>query len=130
MENSFGLPQNKPLVNGKYKTIDAITTAITNLFTKEGIEGTYADKNWVGVQKLQNLLHNNSIKFEQLDVAYEGHGEVEGSSLPTKKVYRIRLDVRDKEGKNIPLYLKVTCQFSGKTGTMADKEYQLTYKFF
>lgn len=130
MENNFELPLNKPSINGKFKTKDAIKTAIYNLLKKEKVEGRYADDNWIGIQKLQTTLNNNNIEFETLDADYEGHGEVQDSSLPTKKVYRLQLNVRNKEGANIPFYLKVTCAFIGRTGTMADKEYELTYYFF
>lgn len=124
------LPQNKPSINGKYKTKDAIKSAIYKALEQNGVEGRYADENWIGIQKLHTVLNNNGIQFELLDSNYEGHGEIADSNLPTKKVYRFQLDVRNKEGINIPLYLKVTCAFVGRTGTMADKEYEVTYYFF
>jgi hypothetical protein len=104
------IPQNKPLINGKYKTKEAIKTAIYNLLKKENVEGRYSDENWEGINS--------------------GQGEVENSSLPTRKVYRFELSPRDKEGKVVPLYLKVTCAFVGRTGTMADSQYEITYYFF
>jgi len=118
--------QNKPLINAK----EAIKTAIYNLLKKENVEGRYADENWVGIQKLQKVLNDNDINFELVSADYSGVGEVESSSLPTRKVYRFELMPRDKEGKVVPLYLKVTCAFVGRTGTMADKEYEITYYFF
>ncbi len=124
------LPINKPLINGKYRTKDAIKKALYNLLDKENVEGRYSDENWNGVKKLQAILNNNDVPFETIDADYEGHGEAQGSSLPTKKVYRISLTPRDKEGKSVQLYLKVTCAFVGKTGTMADSQYELTYYFF
>ncbi len=130
METAFELPQNKPLINGKYRTKEAIKNAIYKVLAAEKIEGRYADEDWSGIKKLQMALNNNNIPFELLDAEYNGHGEIPDSSLPTRKVYRFKLDVRDKEGKNIILYLKVTCAFVGRTGTMADKEYEITYYFF
>lgn len=130
MEETFDLPENKPAINGKYKTVDGIKSAIYNILKKEKIEGRYADENWSAIQKLQMALNNNGLQFELLDADYEGHGEVNNSNLPTRKVYRFKIDVRNKEGKNVPLYLKVICNFVGKTGTMADREYELTFYFF
>lgn len=127
---SFELPQNKPSFNGKYKTKEAIRNAIYNLLKQEKIEGRYNDDNWQGIKKLEGTLSNNGIEHELLDTNYTGHGEVQSSNLPTRKIYKFQLSVRDKEGKSIPLYLKVTCAFVGKSGTMADQEYELTYYFF
>ncbi len=130
MEEPIQLPENKPSINGKFKTKEAIKTAIYKIFKKHNIEGRYEDDNWKGIQKLQMALNHNDIQFSLLDANYEGHGESLGSSLPARKVYRFEIHVRDRDGKNIILYLKVTCAFVGKTGTMADKEYELTYYFF
>ena len=130
METAFELPQNKPLINGKYRTKESIKNAIYKVLSAEKIEGRYADENWAGIKKLQMALNNNNIPFQLLDAEYTGHGEVSDSALPTRKIYRFQLDVRNKEGKNITLYLKVTCAFVGRTGTMADNQYELTYYFF
>jgi len=130
MEGSIQIPENKPKINGKYSTKDAIKEAVYKLLKKENIEGRYSDENWQGIQKLQSTLNNNGIEYEVLDASYAGQGEVHTSNLPTRKVYRMQLQVRDRNGKNIPLFLKVTCSFIGKTGTMADSQYELTYYFF
>ena len=124
------LPQNKPLINNKYRTKDAIKKAIYNVLDQEKVEGRYSDENWSGIRKLETILNNNGIQFELMDSDYEGHGQATGSNLPTRKVYRFKLDVRDKDGKNVTLYMKVTGAFIGKTGTMADSEYEITYYFF
>lgn len=124
------LPDNKPAINGKYKTTVAIKNAIYNVLVQNKVQGIYSDNNWEGIQKLHRILNENGIQFQTLDAEYSGHGEVHDSNLPTKKIYRLQLDIRSKEGKNIPLYLKVTCAFVGKTGTMADSEYEITYYFF
>lgn len=130
MENNFELPQNKPLINGKYKTKEAIKNALYNLFEKEKIEGRYSDDNWFGINKLVTTLKNNEIDYTMLGSEYQGHGAIPDSSLPNRKVYMFELKVRDKEGKLIPIQLKVTGAFVGRTGTMADKEYEITYYFF
>lgn len=123
------LPKNKPAVNGKYKTKSAIQSAIYKLLAQDKIEGRYADENWSGIQKMLYVLHSNGVETEGLGAEYEGHGEAHGSNLPTRKVYKYQLTARDKEGKNVPMNLKVTCSFIGKTGTMVDKQYELTYYF-
>ena len=128
MSESLALPENKPKINGKYSTKEAIESAISKILNS--IPGNYSDTDWAGVQKLQFILEGNGIIFEPLDISYAGHGEIESSNLPTKKVYRFELNVRDKNGENVPIYLKATCSFIGKTGTMADKEYKLTCSFF
>lgn len=130
MDATFELPQNKPLINGKYKTKEAIKNAIYKVLVVEKIEGRYNDENWAAIKKLQMAFNNNDIPFQLLDAEYTGHGEIADSSLPTRKIYRFQLDVRNKEGKNITLYLKATCAFVGRTGTMADSQYELTYYFF
>lgn len=130
MEDTMELPANKSLINGKYKTKEAIKSAIYKIFNQHHVEGRYSDENWIGIHKLQSVLNNNDIQYSLLDAEYSGHGEIQDSNLPTRKVYRFELNVRDKEGKNIPLFLKVTCAFVGRTGTMADKEYEVTYYFF
>lgn len=124
------LPINKPSFNGKYRTKESIKNAIYKLLMGYKVEGRYSDENWDGIKKLQRVLADNGIEYSLLDASYSGHGEVPDSDLPTRKVYRFELTVRDKEGKNVPMYLKVTCAFVGKTGTMADSEYELTYYFF
>jgi hypothetical protein len=130
MENNIELPENKPAISGKYKTTDSIKSAIYKVLKQDNIEGRYSDENWIGVQRLNIVLTNNGLEIHLLHANYEGHGQAHGSNLPTRKVYRYSVNVRDKDGKNVELFLKVTCAFVGKTGTMADHEYELTYYFF
>lgn len=124
------LPINKPSINGKFKTTNAIKSSIYQILEKNKVEGRYTDDNWQGVSKLKNVLAEYDVTFELVDAGYSGNHEVEGSPLPTKKIYRFKLEIRNKEGKNIELFLKVTCAFIGKTGTMTDDTYELTYYFF
>lgn len=130
MSDSFELPQNKPLINGKFRTADAIKSAIYQIFEKNEVKGKYTDGNGEGVHKLQDTLENNNIDYDLLDSSFEGHHEIKDSTLPTRKVYRFQLNVFDKTGKKIPLFLKVTCKFIGQTKTMNDDEYELSYSFF
>ena len=128
--DSVEIPRNKPLINGKFRRPDAIKIAIQKVMTHAGIEGKYNDENWTGVLKLQEVLKDNDISFHQVDTPkYSGEGEAKGSNLPTRKIYNFELNVRNKDGKSIPLFLKVICTFIGKTGTMADSQYELTYHF-
>lgn len=121
------LPENKPSMNGKYKTKDAIKNAIYNILKTEQVEGRYSDENWEGVKKLKDALSKHGIDYNLRGSSYKGQGEIENSSLPTRKVYIFDIEVRDKEGKVVSIPLQVTCAFVGKTGTMADSEYELTY---
>lgn len=123
------IPKNKKQINGKYSTKNAIKKAIYDILANGQVEGRYADDNWHGIQKLLHTLHDNNIDTELEGAAYAGHGSVEGTNLPTRKVYKYILNVRDKEGKNVPLNLIVNCIFVGQTGTMVDKQYELTFYF-
>ncbi len=129
MENNTELPKNKKSINGKYSTKTAIKNAVYDVLKQEQIEGRYSDENWFGIQKLLHTLHNNNIETTLDDAAYAGQGDVEGTNLPTRKVYKYTLNIRDKTGKIIPLTLLVNCIFIGQTGTMVDKQYELTYYF-
>jgi len=129
MEDNIDLPKNKKNINSKYSTKSAIKNAVYDILKNEKIEGRYADDSWQGIQKMLYTLHDNNIETELEGAAYAGQGTVEGTNLPTKKVYKYILNIRDKNGNNIPLTLIVTCAFVGKTGTMVDKEYELTYYF-
>jgi hypothetical protein len=129
-ETTLEIPENKKTLNSKFRTKEEIQHAIAQTLKSEKIEGQYADHDWTGIEKVKEALNKHGIQFEELDTNYEGHGEVQGSDLPTKKVYRFELNVRDKEGKNVPIYLKATCKFIGKSKTMADREYHLMLSFF
>lgn len=123
----ISIPDNKPAMNGKFKTKDSIKNAIYKALASEEVEGRYNDENWQGVTRLKKALDDWGIDYTLRGAAYEGQGEAQNSSLPTKKIYIFDIEVRDKEGKVVSLPLKVTCAFVGKTGTMADSQYELTY---
>lgn len=126
--SNTSLPENKPKINGKYSTKDAIELVIDKLL--ESVKGNYSDSNWSGIENIQSILTENGISCELLDASYAGQGEADSSNLPTRKLYRFALKVRDRNGKNILIYLKINCSFIGKTGTMVDKDYKLNYSFF
>lgn len=125
----LSLPENKPKISGKFRTKNEIQNAVFTLLKANCVENIYHDDNWLGVDKIFNLLESNGISCEVLDSSYADQGESKISSLPTKKIYRVSLQVRDREGKNVELFLKILCSFIGKTGTMADKAYRITFKF-
>jgi len=125
--DSISLPDNKASMNGKYRTKESIKNAIYNALRAENVEGRYNDENWDGVKRLKDALSKHGIDYSLRGAAYKGQGDVENSNLPTRKIYIFDIEVRDKEGKVISLPLQVTCAFVGKTGTMADSNYELTY---
>ena len=124
---AVALPDNKPSMNGKYRTKESIKNAIYKTLEQEKVEGRYSDENWSGVKKLKDALEKHGIDYKLRGAAYKGQGDIKDSSLPTRKIYIFDIEVRDKEGKVISLPLQVTCAFVGKTGTMADPNYELTY---
>lgn len=129
MESNTELPKNKKSINSKYSTKTAIKNAVSDILKKEQVEGRYTDENWHGIQKLLQILHTNNIETTLDDSSYAGQGDIEGTNLPTRKIYKYTLNIRDKNGNNVPLHLLAKCIFVGHTGTMVDKEYELTLYF-
>ena len=92
------------------------------------VEGRYRDDSWDAVSRFKSVLEEVGAEVDLLRSNYEGHGEVPGyESLPTRKVYVYEISVRDKKGNMVTIPFKVTCAFVGKTGTMEDDVYELTY---
>lgn len=117
-----------PSIDGKYSSKKSIIDAVYNVLKKAKVEGIYRDDNWQGVKLLTNALADAGIDFSLQKSNYAGHNSLYSeSSLPTKKIYVYFLEVKTKEGKEVHLPLKVTCAFVGRTGTMEDDEYELTY---
>lgn len=115
-------------MDGKYATKRAIVNAVYEALKKAGVEGVYSDDNWQGIKKLTSALAEAGIDFSLQASNYAGHNSAYSeSSLPTKKVYKFSLKVKDRSGKDVHLPLKVNCAFVGKTGTMEDDRYELTY---
>jgi len=125
---AIDLPQNKKTINAKLSSKEGIKNAIYKILEVEKVEGRYHDENWEGVSKFKNALTEVGADVELVNSGYKGHGTVEGyESMPTKKVYVFNIMVRDKKGNMISIPFQVTCAFVGKTGTMIDDVYELTY---
>jgi hypothetical protein len=115
-------------IDGKYSSKKTIIDAIYNVLKKAKVEGIYRDDNWQGVKRLTNALADAGIDFSLQKSNYAGHNSLySDSSLPTKKIYVYFLEVKTNQGKEVHLPLRVTCAFVGRTGTMEDDEYELTY---
>lgn len=127
---SSNLNENKENIeiNTKLSTKQGIKNAIYKILEMNKIEGRYRDDSWDAVSRFKSVLEEVGAEVDLLRSNYEGHGEVPGyESLPTKKVYVYEISVRDKKGNMVTIPFKVTCAFVGKTGTMEDDVYELTY---
>lgn len=127
---SSNLNENKENIeiNAKLSTKKGIKNAIYKILEMNKVEGRYRDDSWDAVSRFKTSLEKVGAKVDLLRSNYEGHGEVPGyESLPTKKVYVYEISVRDKKGNMVTIPFKVTCAFVGKTGTMKDDVYELTY---
>lgn len=119
---------NEISINTKLSSKQGIKNAIYKILEMNKVEGRYRDDSWNAVSKFKNSLEAVGAEVDLLRSSYEGHGEVPGyESLPTKKVYVYEISVRDKKGNIVTIPFKVTCAFVGKTGTMEDDIYELTY---
>jgi hypothetical protein len=127
---SSNLNENKENIeiNAKLSTKQGIKNAIYKILEMNKIEGRYRDDSWDAVSRFKSVLEEVGAEVDLLRSNYEGHGEVSGyESLPTRKVYVYEISVRDKKGNMVTIPFKVTCAFVGKTGTMEDDVYELTY---
>ena len=127
-ENKLELPQNKKTINSKLISKEGIKKAIYKILEMEKVEGRYHDDNWEGIAKFRTALEEVGAEVDLVGSGYKGHGTVPNhESMPTKKVYVFDIKVRDKRGNVITFPFQVTCAFVGKTGTMSDDVYELTY---
>ena len=127
-DQSFELPQNKKSINTKLSTKQGIKNALYKILQVEKVEGRYHDDNWAGVSKFTNVLKEIGAEVDLEKSGYEGHGTVKDyESMPTKKIYIFNVTVRSKKGIVITIPFKVICAFVGRTGTMVDDVYELTY---
>jgi hypothetical protein len=127
---SSNLNENKENIeiNAKLSTKQGIKNAIYKILEMNKIEGRYRDDSWDAVSRFKSALEEVGAEVDLLRSNYEGHGEVTGyESLPTRKVYVYEISIRDKKGNMVTIPFKVTCAFVGKTGTMEDDVYELTY---
>jgi len=115
-------------INAKLSSKQGIKNAIYKVLEMNKVEGRYRDENWLGISKFTNSLKEVGAEVDLLRSNYEGQGDVEGyESMPTKKVFIFEVSVRDKKGNVVTIPFKVTCAFVGKTGTIEDNVYELTY---
>lgn len=115
-------------INTKLSSKQGIKNAIYKVLEIDKVEGRYRDEHWEGVSKFKKSLEEVGAEVDILRSNYEGHGEVSGyESMPTRKVFYYEISVRDKKGNMVTIPFKVTCAFVGKTGTMEDDVYELTY---
>ena len=125
---SLDLPKNHKTINAKLSSKEGIKNAIYKILEHDKVEGLYHDENWEGISKFTNSLMNVGAEVDLVKSEYKGHGDVFGhESVPTNKVYIYNIMVRDKKGNMITIPFRVTCAFVGKTGTMSDDVYELTY---
>ena len=115
-------------INAKLSSKQGIKNAIYKILEMNKVEGRYRDEGWQGVSKFKNSLEEVGAEVDLLRSNYEGHGEVNDyESMPTRKVFYYEISVRDKKGNVVTIPFKLTCAFVGKTGTMEDDVYELTY---
>ena len=115
-------------INAKLSSKQGIKNAIYKVLELKKVEGRYRDDSWDGVKKFTDSLSEVGAEVDLLRSNYEGHGEVQGyESIPTRKIYIYEISVRDKKGNVVTIPFKLTCAFVGKTGTMEDGVYELTY---
>jgi hypothetical protein len=119
---------NEDGLNYKFTTKQSIISALYKLLESEKIENIYTDEYWVGITKLEGVFKKHNIDYDMISADYL-YDKNSNSDLPNRKVYVFNVKVNNKEGKEFILPLKVTCAFIGKTGTMADEKYELTYYF-
>jgi len=118
----------KEAFGDKFSNKRQIANAINNILSQEKIEGRYTDEHWGGISKLTSVFNKYGIDYS-LESANYGHDTEFKTELPNYKVYIFNVSVTDKMGKTHILPLRVTCAFVGKTGTMTDGVYELTYYF-
>jgi hypothetical protein len=115
-------------IDNKFSNKNSILNALYKILKNENIEGRYTDEHWAGISKLTDAFKKYNIDYDLVDAKYEHKNDYK-TQLPNSKVYTYMINVMDKNGKQHELPLRVTCAFVGRTGTMADEIYELTYYF-
>lgn len=113
-------------LDNKFSSKKTIIDNIYKILESESVQARYKDEYWLGVTKLKEVLAKYGIEYDLIDAKYE-HQRDANTQLPNSKIYVFNLTVMDKMGKQHVLPLKVSCAFIGRTGTMEDTEYELTY---
>ena len=113
-------------LDNKFSSKKTIIDNIYKVLESENVQGRYTDEYWLGVTKLKDVLNKYGIEYDLINSKYE-HQQDANTQLPNSKVYLFNLTIMDKMGKQHVLPLKVSCAFVGRTGTMEDGKYELTY---
>jgi hypothetical protein len=116
-ENDLKHVSKKTMINNLYKLLE--TNKIQNIYT---------DEYWQGVRKLEKLLREFGVEYELQSANYYRLKD-STSQLPNGKKYTFDISFTDNEQKTHHVPLIVNCAFVGKTGTMEDNKYELTYYF-
>jgi len=116
-------------VDGKFSDKKGMVNALYTILKTEGVENRYTDEHWEGVNKLVGVFNKYGINYDLIKSGYEHNNDDFNSTLPNSKVYVFNITVMSKMGKEVVLPLKVNCAFVGKSGTMTDATYELTYYF-
>jgi hypothetical protein len=116
-ENDLKLVSKKRMINNLYK-----------LLKKNKIEKIYNDEYWNGIRELEKTLKEFGVDYELQSADYY-HLTDSNSQLPNGKQYVYDITFTDNDQKNHHIDLIVNCAFVGKTGTMEDDKYELTYYF-
>ena len=116
-------------INAKLSSKQGIKNAIYKILEMKKVGDIYRDKGWGGITKFVDTLREVGAEVDLLRSNYEGHGEVKGDYevMPTRKVFYYEISARNDKGIVVKIPFKVTCAFVGKTGTMDDDVYELTY---
>jgi hypothetical protein len=115
-------------IDNKFSNKNSIVNALYKILKNANVEGRYTDEHWAGISKLNDVFNKYNINYDLVDAKYEHNSDFK-TQLPNSKVYTYMIKVMDKNGKEHQLPLRVTCAFVGRTGTMADEIYELTYYF-
>lgn len=106
----------------------SIINSLYKILNSNKIEGRYTDEHWEGPRRLERLL-SRYVQYELAEPPQYYHNKDFQTQLPNGKRYVYNLTVTDNKGKTHIIPLQVMCAFVGKTGTMEDGTYELTYQF-
>jgi len=123
-----GINLNESAIDNKYSSKTTILNVLYKILKSENVEGRYTDEHWDGIRKLTDVFNKYGIDYDLESAKYE-HSSDFKTELPNSKVYTYIIKAMDKNGKQHILPLRVNCAFVGRTGTMSDGEYELTYYF-
>lgn len=106
-------------------------TTIKNLYrllAQNHVEGRYHDEHWEGPRKLEKVLSDYGVDYELETTRYIKHPDY-ATQLPNAKIFIYNVKITDQKQQEHIVPLRVNCSFVGRTGTMEDDVYELTYYF-